>query len=417
MKLLLLIFKNVRRNLLRTILTGLGTMALVLVVTLIWSVLAFLDNATSEKAQNFKGIVTERWQIPSRMPFSYADSLSRGAPQNPDDYEVPPPDSMTWQFYGGTLDPKNRTPENNLFAIAMDVSKLNTMMDDLDSLQGEQKAAFDAVVEKLKTNKRGMVVGKERLKQIKKKVGDRMTITSVNYRDINLEFEIVGLFPDGRYDLSAAFNRDYLNDALDTYPASHGGKKHPMTQGTLNLVWVRVPDSETFNKVAGQIERAPYYASPAVKIETASSGVSTFLEAYRDLIWGMRYLMSPAIIIVLALVIANAISISVRERRTELAVLKVLGFRPTQIMFLVLGESLLLGGGAGLVSSGGTYLIINEYYGGLTFPIAFFSTFMIPSQAVLWGLGIGLIASFVGSIIPAWSAQSVKVSEVFSKVT
>ncbi|HND53484.1 MAG TPA: ABC transporter permease, partial [Pirellulaceae bacterium] len=239
MKLLLLIFKNVRRNLLRTILTGLGTMALVLVVTLIWSVLAFLDNATSEKAQNFKGIVTERWQIPSRMPFSYADSLSRGAPQNPDDYEVPPPDSMTWQFYGGTLDPKNRTPENNLFAIAMDVSKLNTMMDDLDSLQGEQKAAFDAVVEKLKTNKRGMVVGKERLKQIKKKVGDRMTITSVNYRDINLEFEIVGLFPDGRYDLSAAFNRDYLNDALDTYPASHGGKKHPMTQGTLNLVWVR----------------------------------------------------------------------------------------------------------------------------------------------------------------------------------
>ncbi|HND54156.1 MAG TPA: ABC transporter permease, partial [Pirellulaceae bacterium] len=212
-------------------------------------------------------------------------------------------------------------------------------------------------------------------------------------------------------------NRDYLNDALDTYPASHGGKKHPMTQGTLNLVWVRVPDSETFNKVAGQIERAPYYASPAVKIETASSGVSTFLEAYRDLIWGMRYLMSPAIIIVLALVIANAISISVRERRTELAVLKVLGFRPTQIMFLVLGESLLLGGGAGLVSSGGTYLIINEYYGGLTFPIAFFSTFMIPSQAVLWGLGIGLIASFVGSIIPAWSAQSVKVSEVFSKVT
>ena len=45
----------------------------------------------------------------------------------------------------------------------------------------------------------------------------------------------------------------------------------------------------------------------------------------------------------MALVIANAISISVRERRTEMAVLKVLGFRPGQILVLVLGEALLIG--------------------------------------------------------------------------
>ena len=44
----------------------------------------------------------------------------------------------------------------------------------------------------------------------------------------------------------------------------------------------------------------------------------------------------------MSLVIANAISISVRERRTEMAVLKVLGFA-LQILRLVLGEALLLG--------------------------------------------------------------------------
>ena len=55
----------------------------------------------------------------------------------------------------------------------------------------------------------------------------------------------------------------------------------------------------------------------------------------------------------LSLVIANAISISVRERRMELAVMKVLGFRPLQILVLVLGESLLLGVTAGFVAARG----------------------------------------------------------------
>ncbi|MFO0821498.1 MAG: ABC transporter permease [Pirellulales bacterium] len=416
MKFLMLILKNVRRNLLRTILTAAGTMVLVFVVTLVWSVLDFLDQATSEKAQNLKTIVTERWQIPSRLPFSYAQTLSEGAPRNPGDIRVAPPDSMTWQFYGGTLDPQNRTPENNLFAIAMEPEKLMTMMDDLDSLPPDKAAAFSQVVEKLKTNKQGLVLGKERLRTINKQVGDRIKIYSINYREIDLEFEIVGLFPDGRYDLSAAFNRQYLNDAMDQYPSTHGGKPHPMMSGSLNLVWLRVPDRDSFQKVREQIEESPFYSNPAVKCETAASGVSTFMEAYRDLIFGMRYLLAPAIIIVLSLVIANAISISVRERRTELAVLKVLGFRPSQILVLVIGEALMLGGLSGLVSAGLTYWVINRVFGGLNFPIAFFSTFMIPDNAVWWGLGVGAMASLAGSIGPALSARSVKVSEVFSKV-
>ena len=45
----------------------------------------------------------------------------------------------------------------------------------------------------------------------------------------------------------------------------------------------------------------------------------------------------------MSLVVANAISISVRERRTEMAVLKVLGFQPRHVMLLVLGEALLVG--------------------------------------------------------------------------
>lgn len=418
MKFFLLMVKNIRRNLLRTMLTILGTMMLVLVVTLVWSVLDFLDQATAEKSRNLKLIVTERWQIPSRMPFAYANSLTTGAfdPTQEGSYKVAEPDSMTWQFYGGTLDPKNRTTENNLFAIGMDPAKLTTMMDDLDSLPPGQKEEFQQVVDKMVGNKQGIVLGRKRLETIQKRVGDRITITSINFRGIDLEFEIMGVFPPGRYDLSAAFNRQYLNDALDQYPIKNNKKQHPMAKGSLNLVWLRVPDTNTASLVADQIESSSSYKDPAVKCETASSGVSTFIEPYRDIIWGLRWFLAPASAIVLALVISNAISISVRERRLELAVLKVLGFRPNQILILVLGEALLIGGGAGLLSSTLTWGVINYGFGGLTFPIAFFSTFMIPVNAIWWGGATGAAASLAGSIFPAWTARTVRVSEVFSKV-
>ena len=413
MKFFLLIIKNIRRNLVRSLLTSLGTIVLVFVVTLVWAILSFLDAATAEKSQNFKGIVTERWRLPSQMPFAYAASLCEGAASKPGD--VKPDDSMTWQFYGGTVDPEKRTRENSLFAIATDPLKLRTMMDELDSLPPDQATRLDEAIAKMEQNRQGIILGRDRLASMNKRVGERIKLYGINYRDIDLELEIVGSFPEGRYDNTAAIHRDYLLASLDAFERQTG-KPHPLADKTLNLVWLRVPDSQTFGKVANQILTSPSYSSPAVKFETAASGIATFLEAYRDLIWGMRWLLAPAILITLSLVISNAISISVRERQTELAVLKVLGFRPWQILALVLGEALLIGIGSGLFSAVATLVTINYVLGGIKFPIAFFGAFYIPPEAILWGVTVGLVTAWVGSIVPAWSAQKVKVSEVFAKV-
>jgi putative ABC transport system permease protein len=404
-KYLLMMFRTLRRNLLRTSLTYLAIFVLVVVVTLVWSVLWFLDLVTTEKSKDLKAVVTERWQIPSQMPFSYAVTLEDGAAER--DEDLRPENHMTWQFYGATLDPTKRTRENSLFFFAMEADKLKPMMDDLAGLD-------DKLVEKLKANKRGCILGREKLEAINKRVGETFNVTSINYKDIDLEFEIVGLFPEGRYNQNAVMNREYLNDALDAYYRAHG-KKHPMADRTLNLVWLRVPDPQVFQKVAEQVMTSSRYKSPAVKCETASSGISTFLDAYRDLIWGMRWLLIPAILAAMCLVVANSISISVRERRSEMAVLKVLGFRPWQILTLVLGEALLIGGASGLISAGITYAVINGQ-GGLKFPIAFFPSFMIPGMMVGWGLVIGATTALLGSLWPAWSARTVKVSEVFAKI-
>jgi putative ABC transport system permease protein len=190
-----------------------------------------------------------------------------------------------------------------------------------------------------------------------------------------------------------------------------------MANKSLNLVWLRVPDTATFQKMADQIMTSSLYTGPFVKCETASSGIASFLDAYRDLIWAMQWLLVPGILLTMSLVIANAISISVRERRTEMAVLKVLGYGPGRIMMMVLGEAVLVGAGSGFLSAALSYTLIHVVMKGIKFPIAFFPVFDIYADAMWWGLLFGGLTSLAGSILPAWSARTVKVSEVFAKIS
>ncbi len=408
-KLFLLIVKNLRRNLLRTALTCLATFVLVSMVTLIWTVVYFLDQITMEKSKDLKLIVTERWQLPSQMPLTHADYLNPEKRQCIlDKKDVGPNDFMTWSFYGGSLDPAKMTRENLVFFFVMDPKKIRPMMDDLEDLDPK-------LVQKMLDNRQGCLMGRERIEAINSYVGGHFKVTSINYKDIDLEFEIVGMLPEGRYGMSAIMNETYFNQELDRY-ARQKGQKHPLDTKRLNLIWLRVKDLPTFERVAHVIQTASVLADRPVKCETASSGIGAFLEAYKDLLWGMKWLMVPAILVSMTLVVANAISISVRERHTEMAVLKVLGYRPGQILGLVMGEALLVGGCSGFLAAMATIGFIDYLIGGIKFPIAFFPAFMVPWQGLLWGLAMGFGTAILGSFLPAWSARSVKVSEVFAKV-
>jgi len=410
-------FRNLWRNKIRTMLTGLATMILVLVVTLVWTVLSFLTLVTSEKASNLKAIVTERWQIPSQMPYAYATRLTEGAAKEEGDYQIDPrQDSMTWAFYGGTLDPANRTTENSLFFFVMEPDRFLTMIDGIDEFTPEKKSEIEAAIAAMQTDFNKVMVGSNKLRQMNKRVGERIKVTSLNYKDIDIECEIVCELPEGRYEQAAVMSRERLNRALDDYERKNR-KPHPMANRSLNLVWLRVPDTKAFQAVERQITLSSEFKSPSVKVETASSGVASFLDAYKDMLWGMRWILVPFILVTMALIIAMAISIGVRERRKEIAVLKVLGFGPSQVLILILGEALLVGGLCGLASSGLTLWFINGYLGGFKFPIAFFPTFMVPDEALWWGPMMGFGTALVGSLTPSLSACRIKVSEVFSRTS
>jgi hypothetical protein len=79
MRFLLLVLKNLRRNVVRTAVTGSALVVLGVVAILIGAVFSSLDRLTSTSARNFKMVVRSRWRIPSLMPLAYLEPLSRGA--------------------------------------------------------------------------------------------------------------------------------------------------------------------------------------------------------------------------------------------------------------------------------------------------------------------------------------------------
>jgi putative ABC transport system permease protein len=415
MKFFLLILKNLRRNKLRTSLTCIAVMVLVFVVTMIWTIVYFLDNLTNENKGNLKAIVTDRFEMRGKMPLSYTGPLSQGAYSKSGD--IIPKASMAWQFYVGTLDMEKRTRENQVALCAMDVRLLpqkvgnkvvnKGMVEDLDPIEQE-------LIEKLARTRDGCLIGKKRLKALNKQVGEHFKIFALQFTGIDLEFEVVGVLPSGsRWDENGFMNAEYLNAAIDAYKGP-GNSKHPLHERRLDIFWVEVSTSEEFPQIVSQINESPVFTTPPVQCQTFASLIANFLDSYSGFIWFIEWVLVPGSMFSMMLLIANAISLNVRERTKEMAILKVIGFRPGHLFVLVLGEALMLGASSGLVAGGLIYSIANFMWGGIALPGSV--PFPVPALAILWGVSVGGVTALVGSVLPAWTARSVRASEVFARV-
>ena len=409
-KLVLIMFRGLRRSPLRTSLTYLALFVLTAVLVFLYTILTFIENVTTEKEANFKAIVTHKTMIPSQIKPGYYTDFKRMCLEDlpPDMRPVHGEDDiMSWSFVGGSTDPVNRRMDNALFMFCMEPKKILTMMDGLDDLTGDEKTMVDAGVKMMLENKQAIVVSQSRLKKLNVKVGQRIKLYGLNYPDMVFEFDIVGALPDGKYEGVGFMNKDYLEQCLKTKPLDY-----IMQDKALNLIWVRLPNKAAFERLNAMVDDPKNFNNPPIKMETASSGIGSWMDAYKDIFFGMKYILSPAMVGIMCLVIANAISIGVRERRTEMAVLKVLGFQPRHVMALVLGEAVLVG-----VLAGGMAAFLSWFgIGNLKLQIAFFGAFIVPEKALVYGPLLGVAVSIVGSLGPALSAKNVKVAEVFAKV-
>ena len=310
-----------------------------------------------------------------------------------------------------------------LFALQPDAIR-NEMMSDHELSKkdlGEEKwAELCRVLDVVDQDKRNIVIGEDRLQMIGKKVGDDIKLYGLNYRDVEFEFRIVGAFPSGsRLGQAAAMRYDYLTAKLDDYKA-RTGKVHPSADRCLNLIWVRMPSKAAYQQLAAVVNEPGTFSAPAVKMETFSAAVGTFLEPFKDILWGLKVIILPSIVVIMCLVIGITITIGVRERWAEMAVMKVLGFQPWQVMGMIVSEAMLIGVYGGMLSTWTVYYLpkaisaINKAVGG---SFKFFDSWKSETDILFYGPLLGVLVGLIGAALPSWNARKVKVSEVFAQVT
>ncbi|MFO0934918.1 MAG: ABC transporter permease [Gemmataceae bacterium] len=410
-----LIVRGLLRNVLRTALTYLALFVLTFVLAFLYTVVTFLGAAMKEKEANFKVIMTEKYSIPSQMPPAYERRMTDLIMALPPDMRPVngTDDIMTWSFVGATTDPENPRPENAIFFFCLEPKKILTMMDSLErkDLNPKELAQMEENVRKMTEDPQAIIISPTKLAKMNLRVGERIKASGIFPKDVTFEFTIVGTLPDGKFEGTSMMNKEYLLRQIDSYQRANN-KPHPLAGKCLNLLWVRLPNKPAFERLAAQANDPRNFSGPEVKLETASALIGNALEGFKDIVWGMKYLLCPVMVAIMSLVMANAISIGVRERRNELAVMKVLGFRPWHVAGMVLAEALLIGLIAGFMSTALCKSLITV----LNLNLGFLGMFVVPIETIPLGMGLGMAVSFIGSAGPALSAKNVKAVEVFSKV-
>ncbi|HEY7309501.1 MAG TPA: ABC transporter permease [Gemmataceae bacterium] len=388
LKFFILILKNLGRNKLRTTLTALAVTVMVTICAEMATIILSVRQHVEAEASQSKLLVTERWVAPSRIPARYVPSLTRL--EGVEDWTV-------WNFYAGYLD-ASRQRSRQGFGVATRPDNLVAMHNGLEKLD-------PVAVEALRREKTGAILSADMMQQMGWKIGQQFTVLSSSHPDKDLRFKIVGVLPPGEFTRNFFFREDY-------YEEGTGNKE------SVNCVWLRLADANAAQRVAGKIQEQFQKQQPELKVETESAGVARFVNRGQAILSIIELVVS-ILLIDMVIVLSNSISVATRERKVEMAVLKVLGFEPAAIMVLVIGEATLIGAISGFVGAFLAWLASTLAVSGMVSnnsATRIFFMFPISSSMLLWGVLIGAFVGFAGSVIPAWNARKVKVSDVFAKI-
>ncbi len=262
-------------------------------------------------------------------------------------------------------------------------------------------------------DRRGCIVGAETAAKFGWKVGDAFQLESVipPYRvGKPFEFVIRGIYQpdsvrhpgtDGRL---MFFHWKYLDEATRGRAGA----------GTFN---VEIDDPARAGSVAKVIDALFENSERQTKTETEAA----FRAGFVSLSGNLALLLNGiglAVSFTILLVTGNTMSMAVRERRREIAVLKTLGFGSRLVMALILVESLILGllGGAVGLGLGALMIRILPKLPLIGDAVAQFPNLGLSSQIAALGFAIALMIGLLAGLVPALSAYRARITEALRTV-
>ncbi|HXG87336.1 MAG TPA: FtsX-like permease family protein [Vicinamibacterales bacterium] len=248
-------------------------------------------------------------------------------------------------------------------------------------------------------DRQGAVVGADLARRFNWKVGDRVPIQGTIWRPKQgeiWEFNIAGIY-DGEPGIDKTqffFRYDYLDE------------NRVQGEGLVGWYIVKIADASKAQAMGATFDEMFANSSAETKTTTEKGFVEGFAKQVGD-IGAIMIAILIAVMFTMMLVAANTMAQSVRERRSEVGVLKTLGFSNASILTLVLGESVLIalvGGGLGLLVA---WLFVQQGdpTGGML-PI-----FVLPNRDVATGAALIVVLGLLAGLMPALGAMNLKITE------
>jgi putative ABC transport system permease protein len=148
--------------------------------------------------------------------------------------------------------------------------------------------------------------------------------------------------------------------------------------------------------------------------ETKTTTEKGFVEGFAKQVGDIGAIMIAILVAVLfniLLIVTTTMAQSVRERTSEVGVLKALGFSNASILMLVLGESVtisLLGGGLGLLTA---WLFVQQ--GDPT--NGMLAVFILPRRDIALGGALIVMLGLVAGLPPALGAMQLRIADALRR--
>lgn len=368
------IFRNAFRNKRRLALTVLSVaLSLFLFTTLQTAMRELTNPATSEDAA-LRLVVRHKVSLANVLPEKYLYRIER----------MPGVEKclrLTW-FGGIYIDEKNLFPQ-----FACDAEKLFDVFTE-SYIDPHQLQTFIK-------EKTACVVGIKTMERFGWKIGDKITLMGTLW-PCDVELTIRGVYVGGIDETNLFFHHDYFDELM--------GDK-----GLVGTFWIRVTNAEVIPGLIKRIDDAFKNTDAETKTETERAFQLGFVSMFGNIKMLIGSICT-VIVFTMILVTASTMSMAIRERSREIAILKAVGFDSRHVFGLILAESFGLAMAGGLIGCVGGWIVFSnlDMY-KLTNGV--FIKFEVTPHIVVTGLLVAAALGIISCLAPAFASIRTSVVE------
>ena len=381
MKYLRLIVANLLRSKRRTFLTVFSiAVALFLFCTLRTVITSFEASLRASEATRL--VVRHAASLVFPLPLAYRERL----------VQVP---GVTGVSYGNWFGGFYQDPKNQFAQFAMDVPTMFDLFPEV-LLPEDQAKAF-------RSERNAAIIGRALAKKYGWKLGDQVPVIGTIFPG-EWRFNVRGIYEGKTKDVdenTLFFHWDFLNESLPE------GRRNQV-----GIYWLRVASPGLAADVTKRVDAIFENSPQPTKTETEKA----FQAGFISMIGNVQLLLTiigSAIVFAIMLVTINTMMMAARERTTEIAVLKTVGFSDGLILRLVGGEALAVSLLGGILGCGLAALVFREsdFTAG-----GFFPNFRVLPETILAGLLLAAVMGVLSGLAPAISAARLKIASALRKV-